>query len=170
MDHNLTCGFGPHAFRHMLARHTAKICTSVAEIVATSQNLGHTHVLTTLRSYGQISRERQVSLSPASQAIRYWRTDADAAKASRCVGTVIITHFSGVHASNQNQLFRKIWWWIRTNKPYAFRHQPALPLSRVTNLMLALQNQSGVAARGLSFVILTASRSGEGERYYMGKG
>ncbi|MDF1856501.1 tyrosine-type recombinase/integrase [Pseudooceanicola sp.] len=54
--------FGPHAFRHMLARHAAKNCTSVAELVATSQNLGHTDVLTTLRSYGQISRERQRAL------------------------------------------------------------------------------------------------------------
>ncbi len=54
--------YGPHAFRHMLARHAAKTCNSVAEIVATSQNLGHTDVLTTLRSYGQISRERQREL------------------------------------------------------------------------------------------------------------
>lgn len=54
--------FGPHAFRHMLARHAAKTCVSVAELVATSQNLGHTDVLTTLRSYGQISRERQRAL------------------------------------------------------------------------------------------------------------
>lgn len=51
--------FGPHAFRHMLARNAAKNATSVAEFVANSQNLGHTDVLTTLRSYGQISRERQ---------------------------------------------------------------------------------------------------------------
>ncbi|MCC1494937.1 integrase, partial [Cognatishimia sp. F0-27] len=50
--------FGPHAFRHMLARHATKNFTSVAEIVATSQNLGHTDVLTTLRSYGQIDRDR----------------------------------------------------------------------------------------------------------------
>lgn len=54
--------FGPHAFRHTLARHATKTCTSVAELVATSQNLGHTDVLTTLRSYGQISRERQRAL------------------------------------------------------------------------------------------------------------
>lgn len=51
--------YGPHAFRHMLARHVTKNCTSVAELVATSQNLGHTDVLTTLRSYGQISRDEQ---------------------------------------------------------------------------------------------------------------
>lgn len=53
--------FGPHAFRHMLARHAAKTA-SVAELVATSQNLGHTDVLTTLRSYGQIDRDRMREL------------------------------------------------------------------------------------------------------------
>ena len=54
--------FGPHAFRHMLARHATRNCTSVAELVATSQNLGHTDVLTTLRSYGQIDRDRMRAL------------------------------------------------------------------------------------------------------------
>ncbi|MFK7942434.1 MAG: tyrosine-type recombinase/integrase [Paracoccaceae bacterium] len=54
--------YGPHAFRHMLARHAVNTSTSVAEFVANSQNLGHTDVLTTLRSYGQISRERQREL------------------------------------------------------------------------------------------------------------
>lgn len=54
--------YGPHAFRPMLARHAAKNCKSVAELVATSQNLGHTDVLTTLRSYGRIDRDRQRAL------------------------------------------------------------------------------------------------------------
>jgi integrase/recombinase XerD len=54
--------YGPHAFRHMLARHAVNTSTSVAEFVATSQNLGHSDVLTTLRSYGQLSRERQREL------------------------------------------------------------------------------------------------------------
>ena len=45
----------------MLARHAAKTA-SVAELVATSQNLGHTDVLTTLRSYGQIDRDRMREL------------------------------------------------------------------------------------------------------------
>ena len=54
--------YGPHAFRHMLARHVVHTSTSVAELVANSQNLGHTDVLTTLRSYGQVSRERQREL------------------------------------------------------------------------------------------------------------
>ncbi|MDX8347813.1 tyrosine-type recombinase/integrase [Cognatiyoonia sp. IB215446] len=51
--------FGPHSFRHMLSRHVARNCNSVAELVATSQNLGHTDVLTTLRSYGHINRDDQ---------------------------------------------------------------------------------------------------------------
>ena len=46
----------------MLARHATRTCTSVAELVATSQNLGHTDVLTTLRSYGQIDRDRMRTL------------------------------------------------------------------------------------------------------------
>ncbi|MEP4814632.1 MAG: hypothetical protein ABJQ34_19250 [Paracoccaceae bacterium] len=54
--------YGPHAFRLMLARHAAKNASSVAELVATSQNLGHTDVLTTLRSYGQISSDEQCKL------------------------------------------------------------------------------------------------------------
>lgn len=54
--------YGPHSFRHMLARRAANTATSVAEFVANAQNLGHTDVLTTLRSYGHISRERQREL------------------------------------------------------------------------------------------------------------
>lgn len=51
--------FGPHAFRHMLARHAAKNSKTVAEFIANAQNLGHTDPLTTFRSYGQISRDDQ---------------------------------------------------------------------------------------------------------------
>ena len=51
--------FGPHSFRHMHSRHISRTCKNVAELVAASQNLGHSDVLTTLRSYGQISREDQ---------------------------------------------------------------------------------------------------------------
>jgi integrase len=54
--------YGPHAFRHMLARHAVNTSTSVAEFVANSRNFGHADILTTLRSYGQISRERQRAL------------------------------------------------------------------------------------------------------------
>lgn len=51
--------YGPHSFRHMHSRHISRTCKNVAELVAASQNLGHSDVLTTLRSYGQISREDQ---------------------------------------------------------------------------------------------------------------
>lgn len=54
--------FGPHAFRHRLARHAVQTSAFVAEFVANSQNLGHTEVLATICSYGQISRERQRAL------------------------------------------------------------------------------------------------------------
>lgn len=54
--------FGPHAFRHMLIRHVVNSGSSIAEFVANSQNLGHKDVLTIIRSYGQISRERQREL------------------------------------------------------------------------------------------------------------
>ena len=46
----------------MLARHAVDTAKSVAEIVAASLNLGHSGVLVTLKSYGQISRERQRQL------------------------------------------------------------------------------------------------------------
>ncbi|WP_177220530.1 hypothetical protein [Poseidonocella sedimentorum] len=46
----------------MLDRHAAKNCTTVAEMVATAQNLGHCDVVATLRLYGQISRGRQRAL------------------------------------------------------------------------------------------------------------
>ena len=46
----------------MIARHATRNCKTVAELVATSQNLGHTDVLTTLRSYGQIDRDRMREL------------------------------------------------------------------------------------------------------------
>lgn len=51
--------FGLHSFRHMHSRHIARNCTSVTELVATSQNLSHADVLTTLRSYGQINGDDQ---------------------------------------------------------------------------------------------------------------
>jgi integrase len=54
--------YGPHAFRHMLARHATQNSKSVAELIAVSQNLGHSELKTTLNSYGQISGERQRSL------------------------------------------------------------------------------------------------------------
>ncbi|MFK7878083.1 MAG: tyrosine-type recombinase/integrase [Paracoccaceae bacterium] len=54
--------YGPHAFRHMLARRVVDMSLSVAELVATSQNLGHSGVLVTLTNYGQLSRESQRAL------------------------------------------------------------------------------------------------------------
>ncbi|MCB1354902.1 MAG: hypothetical protein KDK03_19400 [Rhodobacteraceae bacterium] len=41
------------------ASEDAKTCKTVADCVTVPQNRGQNEVLTTLRSYGQISRERQ---------------------------------------------------------------------------------------------------------------
>ena len=54
--------FGPHAFRHMLAREATKGGASVEEVLAVSQNLGHSDILTTLRSYGQLNEDRVKAL------------------------------------------------------------------------------------------------------------
>lgn len=51
--------FGPHSFRHMRSRHISRTCKSLAELIAASQNLGHSDPLMTLKHYGQISREEQ---------------------------------------------------------------------------------------------------------------
>ena len=51
--------YGPHAFRHMLARNAAKNSQSVAEFIAYAHILGHSDPLTTLRNYGQLSRDAQ---------------------------------------------------------------------------------------------------------------
>ena len=54
--------FGPHAFRHMLVRRAMRSAKTVEEFRATSQNLGHASMLTTLGSYGDVSRARQREL------------------------------------------------------------------------------------------------------------
>ncbi|WP_415402880.1 tyrosine-type recombinase/integrase [Tateyamaria sp. SN3-11] len=51
--------YGPHSFRHMHSRHISRHCKNIPELVAASQNLGHSDVLMTLKHYGQISREEQ---------------------------------------------------------------------------------------------------------------
>jgi integrase/recombinase XerD len=51
--------FHPHSFRKTLARLGQEICRTPEELKAWSQNLGHTHMLTTLTSYGHIDEHRQ---------------------------------------------------------------------------------------------------------------
>lgn len=54
--------FGPHSFRHMHAREALRSGASVEEFWAVSQNLGHSSMLTTLRSYGQLPEHRRREL------------------------------------------------------------------------------------------------------------
>ncbi|MEM6933341.1 MAG: tyrosine-type recombinase/integrase [Pseudomonadota bacterium] len=51
--------YGPHSFRKTLSRLGERLCRTPEEFKAWSQNLGHDDVMTTFRSYGQVSRDRQ---------------------------------------------------------------------------------------------------------------
>ena len=52
----------PHSIRDMLVRYGEKYCRTPEEFKAWSQNLGHTHVLTTFTSYGHVPVHRQGEL------------------------------------------------------------------------------------------------------------
>jgi integrase/recombinase XerC len=54
--------FNPHSFRNTLASLGEKICESPEAFKAWSQNLGHTHVLTTFTSYGAVAFSRQAEI------------------------------------------------------------------------------------------------------------
>ena len=54
--------FNPHSFRNTLAELGERLCHSIEEFKAWSQNLGHAGVLTTLYSYGEVQLVRQVEL------------------------------------------------------------------------------------------------------------
>lgn len=51
--------FNPHSFRNTLSLLGEVICKSPEEFKAWSQNLGHEAVMTTFRSYGTVSSQRQ---------------------------------------------------------------------------------------------------------------
>jgi integrase len=54
--------FNPHSLRNMLARLGQRLCPTVEEYKAWSQNLGHADMLTTLTSYGEVPAHRQAEL------------------------------------------------------------------------------------------------------------
>lgn len=51
--------FNPHSFRNTLVRLGQETCKTPEHFKSWSQNLGHEQVLTTLTSYGEVSRQRQ---------------------------------------------------------------------------------------------------------------
>jgi integrase len=63
--------FNPHSFRKTLALLAGQKCKSPEEYKAWSQNLGHEDVLTTFRSYGDVSsyRQAEIMLSFASPTL-----------------------------------------------------------------------------------------------------
>lgn len=54
--------FSPHRARNSLTEYGKRRCKSPEDLKAWSQNSGHDSVLTTLRSYGVVSRERQTEI------------------------------------------------------------------------------------------------------------
>lgn len=54
--------YNPHSFRDMLVHHGMSAGLSPEGMKALSQNLGHSHVLTTFTSYGQVPTHRQGEL------------------------------------------------------------------------------------------------------------
>ena len=57
--------FNPHSFRKTLALLGGKKCRTPEEYKAWAQNLGHEDVLTTFRSYGDVSSYRQAEIMRA---------------------------------------------------------------------------------------------------------
>lgn len=54
--------FNPHSFRNTLALLADTKCRNAEDLKAWSQNLGHSHVLTTLTSYGTVAHHRQAQI------------------------------------------------------------------------------------------------------------
>jgi hypothetical protein len=54
--------FNPHSFRKMLAQLEERLCRTSEELKAWSQNLRYEDVMTTLRSYGEVSLRRQAEI------------------------------------------------------------------------------------------------------------
>jgi hypothetical protein len=54
--------FNPHSVRNTLVQLGFRLCTTLEEMKAWSQNMGHNDMLTTLTSYGNIPEWRQGEL------------------------------------------------------------------------------------------------------------
>jgi integrase len=78
--------FNPHSFRNTLAALGERICPNAEALKAWSQNLGHSHVLTTLTSYGTVAQSRQAEILSAS---RHRSAESSAAPNAETVQPVI---------------------------------------------------------------------------------
>ena len=54
--------FNPHSLRKTLVSLGQSLCRTLEDLKVWSQNLGHEDVMTTLRSYGAVTRERQAEI------------------------------------------------------------------------------------------------------------
>lgn len=63
--------FNPHSFRKTLAVLGEQRCKTPEELKAWSQNLGHEDVLTTFRSYGDVSGHRQTEIMRSFDSLKF---------------------------------------------------------------------------------------------------
>jgi len=85
--------FNPHSLRDMLAQLGERICSTPEAFKAWSQNLGHSDVLTTLTSYGQVPPHRQAELMRGLSARPSGRSDAlDDADAAQLIAALAKKH------------------------------------------------------------------------------
>jgi integrase len=54
--------YNPHSFRDTLVQLGERVCPNIEAFKAWSQNMGHTHAMTTLTSYGTMTSHRQAEL------------------------------------------------------------------------------------------------------------
>jgi integrase len=76
--------FNPHSFRNTLVRLGETVCQTPEDFKAWSQNLGHEGVLTTFRSYGEVSTRRQQEIFKRLRSPRS-STETDVEKIAKAV-------------------------------------------------------------------------------------
>lgn len=77
--------FNPHSFRNTLVQLGQDICISPEHFKAWSQNLGHEEVLTTFRSYGEVSTRRQGELIKGMRATKPSSSMPDVSELAKAV-------------------------------------------------------------------------------------
>jgi integrase/recombinase XerC len=86
--------FNPHSFRKTLALYAYKKCNDFEALKAWSQNLGHTQMLTTLSSYGNIPPERQAEILKRQRNIGLGQNPGDQAEPDAGTIQTVLAHLA----------------------------------------------------------------------------
>jgi hypothetical protein len=111
--------FNPHSFSNTLTLLGEKLCTTPEALKTWSQNLRHEHVLTTLTSYGAVSRESQAEiLKELSENGTRTTTEPDPETARQVVAHLLKKRLDGMDKDCQREPHRflcattKICFWV----------------------------------------------------------